>query len=520
VRNRLNWPMILSSLALLMCSGSALAQNTADDKPEKGPEQVSQPEDSSQAGHPPPPLLGPGEQGTVLTTDIAEDDSIKPLTGLPNPDIPTYPALFDPTSVPATSVPETPRAGPSPAPPGPPAIAGIGIAPGDILLGNIDNYPGHAGIFIGRWRDLPERVQQEYADVFNEVLIRSGDWGLADSYLVVDSMGDGVRVRSFVEQFTGYRPTGARRVYLENAAQWESQTGAAVAWPGLADDDPRRWAIVAEALEAARARVPYESGRMIEVPFMDDVDLTVHDQWPTAMFGLYDGVPYSQISVGLDCISLVHVVYWRGAGIDLDTSWAPWHTPEQIYSVAIERNLVRPVDLSHARFDALTLGNWSVEQTEVTLPYNQGDNQQLRDLLSVERAIYRIWTSAERLYFSFPADRAVDTGMWTQTGWEPQLQRNPDGTVGFTISTNNGRFFADGVFREGPLGSQYGATPGGTLRIEIRGDIRDQNSDTPLDLNEDGVADTQFYMLLEGVKIYGDMRPPSRRTEPVILHDF
>lgn len=376
------------------------------------------------------------------------------------------------------SMPQDGRPLPSSAiqPSAPEPLPGIGIAPGDVVLGNIDTYPGHAGIFIGRWRDLPEYIQSRYSDVFSAVLIRSRDWGLVDSYLVVDSMGGrGVRLASFVEQFTGYLPTLSRTTYLDRAAQWESEHGGAVAWPGLGADDPRRWAIVEEALQAARARVPYDDS---------------HLQWATVNLSGYADLPYENFSEGLDCIALVHTVYQRGAGIDLDTSWWPFHEPHMLYETALGRGMLRRTDLSHARFEALVQGRWRLTLQSLDVSANQPTSPHLRALLQVEPAIYALWADDESFYFSYPAFLPVDRDMWSETGWRPSLRENADGSATFTITTQDG-----GLTLTGHINAS------GQMRVEVRGTVREFNSPRAMDVGADGVPDGQFTLVFVGEKV-------------------
>ena len=245
----------------------------------------------------------------------------------------------------------------------PPARAGgpfdIGIVPGDVVLGNIANFPGHAGVFIGRWQDLPQRIQADYADVYERVLIRSRDHGLADSYLVVDSIGGrGVTLRTFAEQFTGYLPNGALGGTIKKALHWEAKTGGAVAWPSLGTDDPRRWGIVEQALRAARARVPYDgshtqwastAGYDDRIEWIDGIKTRTKDLGFEAMR-----------EDGLDCITLVHMAYWRGAEIDLDVSWLPIHTPDQLHATARDNGYFRAVLFEDVFIDAALLGKWEI----------------------------------------------------------------------------------------------------------------------------------------------------------------
>ncbi|MCF4165006.1 hypothetical protein L2U69_05055 [Zavarzinia compransoris] len=240
----------------------------------------------------------------------------------------------------------------------------IGIVPGDVVLGNIVHFPGHAGIYIGRWEELPADIQADFADVYDAVLIRSRDYGLADSHLVVDAIGGrGTTLRSFTEQFTGYLPNGAQAGKLPASLHWEAKTGGAIAWPGLGTDDPRRWAIVREALEAARANVPYEGSHFqLETTNFSSVERRV--EW-------IDGIknseaaalPYDQIESGFDCITLVHVVYWRAAQIDLDVSFKFWHTPEQLHEEAKAKGYYRAVLFEDLFLDAALLGKWKLKLT-------------------------------------------------------------------------------------------------------------------------------------------------------------
>lgn len=224
-----------------------------------------------------------------------------------------------------------------------PEADATGMVPGDIVFGNMNTYPGHVGVYIGKWENLPESLRTRYAGLKDQILVRSRDVGLKSSFLVVDSDGGrGVRLTSFVEQFTDYLPKGAKGPDLKGALKWESNRGGAVEWTGLATGDPRRWAIVEEAFKAATAKVPYEDS---------------HGQWQTTIFG---GREYSAMS-GLDCIAMVHVVYSRGAQIDLDVSWAPWHDPGQLFSAAGSQQLLRTeVDLKPVFREAAIVGNWKL----------------------------------------------------------------------------------------------------------------------------------------------------------------
>ena len=223
-----------------------------------------------------------------------------------------------------------------------------GMVPGDIVFGNMNTYPGHVGIYIGKWELLPESIKTTYQNVYEQVLIRSRDEGLKSSFLVVDSDGGrGSRLTSFVEQFTGYLPKGANGPNLKGALEWESKKGGAVAWQGVPDNDPRRWKIVEESLKAAAAKVPYEDA---------------HLQWQSTRFG---GAEYSAMK-GMDCISLIHVVYYRATEIDLDSSWAPFHDPGQLYEAAQAANALRSTDLKPVFTEAAIVGKWKLSLRSTT----------------------------------------------------------------------------------------------------------------------------------------------------------
>ncbi len=236
-----------------------------------------------------------------------------------------------------------------------------GMVPGDAVLGNITNFPGHAGIYIGKWDGLPARLKTQYKKAFDDAIIRSRDHGLKTSFLVVDSMGGkGVRVRSFAEQFTGYMPTGQNPT-LKNALHWEARSGSALRWPSLTDSDERRWLIVEEALKAAVARIPYDGSHMqrATMAMMPEVREGI-SLWQEGIKSAKGQSDYSNVNA-LDCIALVHVAYWRGARIDLDVSWTPWHTPEQLYTFALNNNIRRTVDLEPVYMEAAISGLWDLK---------------------------------------------------------------------------------------------------------------------------------------------------------------
>ncbi len=225
----------------------------------------------------------------------------------------------------------------------PPSADETGMVPGDLILGHANTYPGHVGIYLGKWRRLPEPLRTTYNDVYDQILIRSQDIGLKYTYLAIDSDGGrGVRLVPLVEQFTDYLPKGARAVDLKGARRFEGGMGGAVAWPELANNDAKRWRIIEEALKAAHAKVPYEDSHM-----------------QLATTWLQSGTSYENMK--LDCVSLVHVAYYRGAGISLDVSWMPWHDPGQLYAEAKAKNLFRPVIVYYLFVDAAVLGDWDLK---------------------------------------------------------------------------------------------------------------------------------------------------------------
>ena len=82
-----------------------------------------------------------------------------------------------------------------------------GMVPGDVVMGNLSGFPGHAGIYLGKWNKLPQRLQDAYKGIFNDEDLAgtmSGNAELMDSYLIVDSYAPRVAIRPLCEQFTGY----------------------------------------------------------------------------------------------------------------------------------------------------------------------------------------------------------------------------------------------------------------------------------------------------------------------------
>jgi hypothetical protein len=238
------------------------------------------------------------------------------------------------------------------------AADATGMHPGDVVIGNLTSAgPGHAGIYIGRWCLLPQDLQKTYAKALGEADVRGGSSQLLDSYLVIDSMpGRGARVTPFVEQFTDlHGGTNARfpnliKYDLPGAIRWENNKGAAIRWKSLPDNDPRRWKIVEKALQLAYAHVPYDDK---------------HGQLATTAMG--EAVRrLSQGTLQLDCIAMCHYAYWQGAGIDLDVSFWPVHSPGQLYEHAVENGLRRVPNLLPVLLDAAYLGLWKPEKVTVS----------------------------------------------------------------------------------------------------------------------------------------------------------
>lgn len=219
-----------------------------------------------------------------------------------------------------------------------------GMVPGDVVTGNMSTFPGHVGIYIGKWKSLPEPLQQKYAKVLDQVVLYSKNEALKDSFLVADSYAPSVRLRSFAEQFTGYFSGGPRTVKPKGALAWEGNSGAAIAWPNLAIGDLKRWRIVEEALKMCELKVAYEDA---------------HKQLDTTRFA---NAEYKDMK--LDCIAFCHVAYNKGAGISLDVSWWPIHTPAQMLEHATEKNLKRAVMFEPVYAEAVALGKWGGEYSQ------------------------------------------------------------------------------------------------------------------------------------------------------------
>jgi len=234
-----------------------------------------------------------------------------------------------------------------------------GMVPGDIVVSNLtENGPGHAGIYIGRWSEMPRDLQSRYSQALKEAAVRSGVPEILDSYLVVDSMpGRGVRVAVFAEQFTAYHE-GTNAYYprltkfdLPGSLRFENSKGMVVRWSSLPDQDARRWKIVELALQIAIARVPYDDR---------------HGQMATTTAGQELRRMAGGKGLALDCISFCHFVYDKAAGIDLDTSWAPFHTPGQLYDYAKKNRLERVMTFKPVLWDAAYLGRWKPIKTAMT----------------------------------------------------------------------------------------------------------------------------------------------------------
>lgn len=363
----------------------------------------------------------------------------------------------------------------------------IGIVPGDVVLGNIVHFPGHAGIYIGRWEELPADIRAEFADVFDAVLIRSRDYGLADSHLVVDAIGGrGTILRSLTEQFTGYLPNGAQAGKLAAALHWEAKTGGAIAWPGLGTDDPRRWAIVREALKAARANVPYEGSHFqFESTYFASVERRA--EW---IDGIKDSevaaMPYDRIESGFDCITLVHVVYWRGARIDLDVSVKFWHTPEQLDQEARANGYYRAVLFEDLFLDAAVRGKWKLKLTV----------EQMWDGLSLKAPPeIELWTGRT-------PDGAITIAMPGKDGKPGKYSPLP----GKLTRLGDDRAIFESInlagSAEGEAFIRFEIGPDGTLTGTYSG------IDPPDSAGEGGGA---FRIALEGAKLRDMKVPPKRR---------
>src|SRR5262245_413679 len=62
-----------------------------------------------------------------------------------------------------------------------------GMVPGDLVFGNQNTFPGHVGIYIGKWESLPESLRTKYAEAYENAIIYSSDEGLKKSFLVADA---------------------------------------------------------------------------------------------------------------------------------------------------------------------------------------------------------------------------------------------------------------------------------------------------------------------------------------------
>ena len=61
---------------------------------------------------------------------------------------------------------------------------------------------------------------------------------------------------------------------------------------------------------------------------------------------------------GLDCTAFVHIVYWRGAKIDLDVSWLPIHLPKDLFESIGGAHRARKVNFEPIALDTLVTGAW------------------------------------------------------------------------------------------------------------------------------------------------------------------
>jgi len=190
-----------------------------------------------------------------------------------------------------------------------PMADATGMVPGDVVLGNLTEFPGHAGIYIGKWHRLPEPLRKSYKHLYNKGFISSTrNELLKDSYLVVDSFRPNVMIRPFVVQFTHYFHKGKLKTI--GALKWESDYGAAMKY--LDDGDMRRWRIVEEAFKMVDAGVMYpDIPRPPPPQFVRNYRQTaIEDAHLNDRYGTHD----------MDCISMVYVAYWRGAQMKLDTT--------------------------------------------------------------------------------------------------------------------------------------------------------------------------------------------------------
>ncbi|MCW8129850.1 MAG: hypothetical protein KIS92_05795 [Planctomycetota bacterium] len=246
-----------------------------------------------------------------------------------------------------------------------------GMVPGDLVLGNMSSFPGHAGIYLGKWKNLPVALREKYAEAFEQCVIYSYDEGLKDSFLVVDSYAPRVAVRSFAEQFTEFfTGHGSRALHPTGALKFEGDKGAAIEWTdpthwnqkrqSLPLDDPRRWRVVEEALKCAVAKVKYGSDFVAEV---------FPAQWAKTL-ARKDQVKYEEMT--MDCITMAHVVYWKGAGINLQPKVASatgekpmplaWPLlPLAIDATAEQKFMKRAVLLEPVYREAVFSGKWKGE---------------------------------------------------------------------------------------------------------------------------------------------------------------
>jgi hypothetical protein len=189
-----------------------------------------------------------------------------------------------------------------------------GMVPGDVLMGNLDSFPGHAGIYVGKWHLLPEALRKRYDKLHKHYFdTKMRTEALRDSYLVIDSYpGRHVKIASFAEQFTHYILED--EVEAIGALMWKSKHGAAIAY--LEDDDMRRWRVIEEALKMIDAGVMYPE--IPENPTAQDVrnyrQKAAEEAHLNDPYGTHD----------MDCITMVYVAYWRGAQMKLEAKGEKW----------------------------------------------------------------------------------------------------------------------------------------------------------------------------------------------------
>jgi len=233
-----------------------------------------------------------------------------------------------------------------------------GMVPADLILGNMNSFPGHAGIYLGKWKKLPAPLRTKYARLYDDIIIYSRNEALRDSFLIIDSYMPWVGIRSFAEQFTNYYTGHGRRVLNPTGAlSWESKRGGAIQYhdpwkrPGssLPIADRRRWKILDEALMCAQKRVGYAQERLLGI---------FPKYWDMMKEKIKDKPNYKAFKI--DCITFCHWVHWRGAKIDLSSGskLLPVMLPGDYDTMGHKYNLYRAVLLEPVYVEAALLGKW------------------------------------------------------------------------------------------------------------------------------------------------------------------